>query len=261
MLATLGPIADEVLVYCLPGLKPGEEAHAVVFALPVDTRQACSQNLPSALQRSGDLNPADHPLASQFEESDSLLIFDDVLVPWERVFLYKDVALSNALYPETNLRQYTGHQSAVRALVKLEFVAGVMMEMSRAVKSADVHLHVQEMLGECINYIEIVKSCIARAEFEFEVTPRGTVRPLFEPLMTLRTFLPRVYPRVIEIMQIIGAGGLMMIPSSADFDSPIAADVNKYFQGAGMSALDRTRLFKLTMGTGWRNIRFASTSV
>jgi anthranilate 3-monooxygenase (FAD)/4-hydroxyphenylacetate 3-monooxygenase len=244
MLATLGPVSDELLVYNLPGLQPGEEAHAAVFAIPIDTpglRQICRP--PNDL---GHLDAADHPLASQFEECDSLLIFDDVLVPWDRVFLYKNVELSNALYPDTNLRQYTGHQSAVRALVKLEFVTGIAMEIARAIK-ADAHLHVQEMLGECINYIEIVKSCISRAETEFETTSRGTVRPCFEPLMTLRTWLPHVYPRVIEILQTIGAGGLMMMPSAADFDSPVARDVHKYFQGAGASAIDRTKLYKL----GW----------
>jgi len=242
MLATLGPIADEVLVYNLPGLRPGEENYAIVFALPIDApglKQICRPPYDR-----GDLDPSDHPLASQFEECDSLLIFDDVLVPWDRVFIYKDVGLSNALYPDSNMRQYTGHQTSVRALVKLEFVTGIAMEMARAVKT-DAHLHVQEMLGECINYIEIVKSCIARAEFEYETTSRGTVRPAFQPLMTLRTYLPRVYPRVIEILQTIGAGGLMMIPSAADFESPVGSDVEKYFQGAGVSALDRSRLYKL----------------
>jgi anthranilate 3-monooxygenase (FAD)/4-hydroxyphenylacetate 3-monooxygenase len=154
------------------------------------------------------------------------------------------VTLSNALYPDTNLRQYTGHQTAVRALVKLEFVTGIAMAIARAVKT-DSHLHIQEMLGECINYIEIVKSCISRAETEYETTSRGTVRPCFEPLMTLRTYLPRVYPRVIEILQTIGAGGLMMMPSAADFDSAIADDVAKYFQGAATTALDRVQLYKL----------------
>jgi anthranilate 3-monooxygenase (FAD)/4-hydroxyphenylacetate 3-monooxygenase len=242
MLATLGPISDEVLVYNLPGLIPGEEAHAIVFALPIDTpglRQICRPPY-----NRGHLDPADHPLASQFEECDSLLIFDDVLVPWNRVFVYKDVALSNALYPDTNLRQYTGHQTAVRALVKLEFVTGIAMALAHSVKT-DVYLHVQEMLGECINYVEIVKSCISRAESEFETTPRGTVRPCFQPLMTLRTYLPRVFPRVIETLQTIGAGGLMMMPSAADFDSPIAGDVKKYFQGAGTTAFDRIHLYKL----------------
>src|SRR5579884_3952735 len=221
MLATLGPLADEVIVYNLPGLLPGEERHAIVFALPIDTpglRQICRPPY-----NSGDLASADHPLASRFEECDSLLIFDDVLVPWDRVFVYNDVTLSNALYPDTNLRQYTGNQTAVRALVKLEFVTGIAMAIARAVKT-DSHLHVQEMLGECVNYVEIVKSCISRAETEFETTSRGAVRPCFQPLMTLRTFLPRVYPRMIEILQKVGAGGMMMTPSAADFDSPVAAD-------------------------------------
>ncbi len=167
MLATLGPIADEVLVYNLPGLLPGEEAHAIVFALPIDTpglRQICRPPYDR-----GDLNPSDHPLASHFEECDSLLIFDDVVVPWDRVFAYNNVGLSNAMYPDTNLRQYTGHQTAVRALVKLELVTGVAMAIAKSVKT-DAHLHVQEMLGECINYVEIVKSCISRAETEFETT-------------------------------------------------------------------------------------------
>jgi anthranilate 3-monooxygenase (FAD) / 4-hydroxyphenylacetate 3-monooxygenase len=242
MLATLGPIADELLVYSLPGLRPGEEAHAIVFAIPIDSpglRQVCRPPYDR-----GDLDPAEHPLASHFEECDSLLIFDDVLVPWERVFLYRNVDLCNALYPDSNLRQYTAHQTAVRGLVKLEFVVGVMMQMAQAVKT-DVHLHVQDMLGECVNDIELVRSCIARSEFEYETTPRGTVRPAFEPLMTLRTWLPRVYPRVIEILQIIGAGGLLMVPSAADFDSAIGDDVRKYYQGAGVPALERTRLYKL----------------
>lgn len=242
MLATLGPIADEVLIYNLPGLMPGEEAYAIVFALPIDApglRQICRPPYDR-----GNLDPSDHPLASQFEECDSLLIFDDVLVPWDRVFVYKDVALSNALYPDTNLRQYTGHQTAVRALVKLEFVTGLAMAVAKSTK-ADTHLHVQEKLGECINYVEIVKSCISRAETEFETSSRGTVRPSFQPLMTLRTFLPRVFPRVMEVLQMIGAGGLMMMPSAADFESPIAPDVEKYFQGAGTDAVERTRLFKL----------------
>jgi anthranilate 3-monooxygenase (FAD)/4-hydroxyphenylacetate 3-monooxygenase len=242
MLATLGPIADEVLVYNHPGLQPEESAHAIVFALPIDTpglRQICR----TPYDR-GDLEVADHPLASHFEECDSLLIFDDVVVPWDRVFVYKNVELSNALYPDTNMRQWTGHQTAVRAQVKFEFVTGIAMEMARSVRT-DVHLHVQEMLGECVNYVEIIKSCITRAEVEYEITSRGTVRPLFQPLMTLRTFLPRVYPRVVEVIQTIGAGGLMMMPSAADFESSVAGDVEKYFQGAGHSARDRMQLYRL----------------
>jgi anthranilate 3-monooxygenase (FAD)/4-hydroxyphenylacetate 3-monooxygenase len=242
MLATMGPIADELLVYNFPGLKPGEEKYATVFALPIDA-PGLKQITRAPFDR-GNRSTFDHPFATRFEECDSLLVFDDVLVPWDRVFMYNDVALSNAMYPETNLRQYTAHQTAVRGLVKLETVAGVAMALAKTIK-ADVHLHVQQMLGEVIDSIELIKGCIVRAEVEYESNERGTIRPAFRPLQTARTLMPRAYPRAVEILQTIGAGGLLMLPSGADFTSPIGADVHKYYQGAGVSALERTKLFKL----------------
>jgi anthranilate 3-monooxygenase (FAD) / 4-hydroxyphenylacetate 3-monooxygenase len=242
MLATLGPIADELLVYNFPGLKPGEEKYATVFALPIDApglKQICREPFDRG-HRSG----FDHPLATRFEECDSLLVFDDVLVPWDRVFMYNDVALSNAMYPDSNLRQYTAHQTAVRGLVKMETVAGVAMALAKTIK-ADVHLHVQQMLGELVDSLELIKGCIVRSEVEYETNERGSLRPAFRPLQTARTYMPRAYPRAIEVLQTIGAGGLLMLPSEADFTSPIAADVHKYYQGAGVPAVQRTKLFKL----------------
>lgn len=242
MLATLGPIADELLVYSLPGLKSGDEKHAVVFALPIDA-PGLRQIAREPFER-GHRSTFDHPFATRFEECDTLVVFDDVLVPWDRVFIYGDVARANSMYPDSNLRQYTAHQTAVRGLVKLETVAGVAMELARTIK-ADVHLHVQQMLGEIIDSIELIKSCIVRSEIEHETNDRGSIRPAFRPLQTARTFMPRAYPRAVEILQTIGAGGLLMLPCGNDFASPIAADVHKYYQGAGVSALERTKLFKL----------------
>jgi anthranilate 3-monooxygenase (FAD) / 4-hydroxyphenylacetate 3-monooxygenase len=242
MLATLGPIADELLVYSLPGLKPGDEKHAVVFALPIDA-PGLRQIAREPFER-GHRSTFDHPFATRFEECDTLVVFDDVLVPWDRVFIYGDVARANSMYPDSNLRQYTAHQTAVRGLVKLETVAGIAMELAKTIK-ADVHLHVQQMLGEIIDSIELIKGCIVRSEIEYETNERGSIRPAFRPLQTARTFMPRAYPRAVEILQTIGAGGLLMLPCGNDFASPIAADVQKYYQGAGVSALERTKLFKL----------------
>ena len=188
----------------------------------------------------------DHPLASRFEESDALLIFEDVLVPWERVFLYRDIALSNSIYPDSALRNHTAHQTNTRALVKLQFAAGLAVAVARAIK-ADQFLHVQQMLGECLGYCEIVESALVRAEAEFQTMPSGTIRAALPPLQALRAFLPTAYPRVIEVLQTIGAGGLMMMPSGADFAAAdIAGDVALYYQGAaGMASRERVKLFKL----------------
>ncbi len=243
MLATLGPIADELIVYNMPILKPDEGRYGLVFAIPLDTpglRQICR-----APYDEGNRARFDHPLAGQFEESDTLVIFDDVLIPWDRVFNYDNVEVANRLFPESNLRFHTSHQTAVRGLVKLQFALGVMMAVAEAVKTSQF-LHVQNWIGECINYVELTRSCIRHAEYEHVPTRVGTIMPAYRPLQTLRTMLPVMYPRVIELLQTICAGGLMMMPTAADFSSAIGADVAKYYQGAeGMSAEERVRLYKL----------------
>ncbi len=243
MIATLGPISDEMIMYNLPGFKPGDEDHAIMFAVPTDVkglRQICREPYTTHAAAS-----FDHPLSTRFEENDSLLIFDNVFVPWERVFCYRNVALSNRLYTQSALRNYTAHQTNTRALVKMQLAVGLALAVARSIK-ADQFLHVQQMLGECLNYVEEIKSALVRSEVEAEPTPSGTLRPLLAPLQALRTRLPTTYPRVIEVLQTIGAGGYMLMPTGADFATPeIAENMQRYYQGAGVASLDRVRLFKL----------------
>jgi anthranilate 3-monooxygenase (FAD)/4-hydroxyphenylacetate 3-monooxygenase len=244
MIATLGPISDEMLMYCLPGMKPGDEDHALMFAVPTSSdglRQICRE--PYSLK--GSRTDFDHPLSNRFEENDSLLIFNNVFVPWERVFCYRNVALSNGIYTETAIRNHTAHQTNTRALVKFQFATGLAMRVARSIK-ADQFLHVQDMLGECVNTVEFIKSGLVRSEVECERTAVGTVRAALPPLQSLRSFLPRAYPPVIEAIQTIAAGGLMMMPSGNDFGVPdLREDMNLYYEGAGIKSVDRVRLFKL----------------
>ena len=243
MIATLGPVSDELIMYNLPGFKPGDEDHAIAFAVPVHTdglRQICREPFTTGTAAS-----FDHPLATRFEENDALLIFNNVFVPWERVFCYRQVALSNRLYTDTALRNHTAHQTATRGLVKMQFAVGLAVAIARSIK-ADQFLHVQQMLGECLNYVEEIKSGLVRSEAEAETTAGGTIRPLLAPLQTLRTRLPFTYPRVIEVLQTIGAGGFMLMPSGADFGADaLADDMRAYYQGAGIASVDRVKLFKL----------------
>lgn len=259
MLATLAPVADEILIYCLPGMRPEDVKHAAVFALPIETpglRLICRETFDD-----GTRNAFDHPLSAHFEEADCLVVFDDVTVPWDRVFLHGNVELSNALYTRTNLRQYTGHQTGVRGMVKMQFATGVAMELCRSVKT-DTFLHVQKALGEAIADVEICRALVLASEAEYETTASGSIRPNFGALQTLRMHLARAYPKVIETLQTLGAGGLLMMPTAEDFTSPISADVEKYYVGAeGMPAVDRVRLYKLAWdlcgdGFGQRAVQY-----
>ena len=90
ILATLGPLSDEIAVYS-PRLARHSDDHspfALNFAIPCGT-----PGLRFLCRDSFDLGRShfDHPLGSRFEEMDCIVFFDDVLVPWERVFSAGDV--------------------------------------------------------------------------------------------------------------------------------------------------------------------------
>src|SRR5699024_7991233 len=163
MLATLAPITDEVIIYSYPGFAPGDEKYAISFALPIDSpglKLYCRE-----ATQSGERSTWDHPLASRFEESDALLVFEDVLVPWNRVFINQDVKVGNMLYPATGINQQPSHQSAVRAHAKLSFAADVACEMANSI-GVDGFLNVQNQLTELIQSAETIRALVRTAEKE-----------------------------------------------------------------------------------------------
>ncbi|AIM17041.1 4-hydroxyphenylacetate 3-hydroxylase [Bacillus sp. X1(2014)] len=244
MLATLAPITDEVIIYSFPGFKPGDERYALAFAIPIDTpglRIICREPM-----QDGTRSLFDHPLASRFEEMDALLVFDDVVVPWDRVFLYNNVEAANLLYPMTGAGQQPAHQSGVRGLIKFQFATEVAMKLADSI-GVDVYLNVQNDLGELAQSLESIRALLRVAELEYTITEHGEAMPAYIPLETIRGLLPKMYPRAIEVLQIIGAGGLLMSPTGADFENEELRDsIENYYVGReGVSSFDRVSLFKL----------------
>jgi 4-hydroxyphenylacetate 3-monooxygenase oxygenase component len=242
MLATHGPTADELLVYPQPGIREGEERYVLAFGIPCATpglRFICREPFDS-----GNQSEWDHPLGARFEEPDAVCVFNDVLIPWERVFLYGDVKMGNALFAQASIRNHTGHQTAIRGLAKCQLVTGTAIAMTRAIKS-DGFLHVQEQLGELLAYLQLIEGAILMSERNAEPTGRGAVRPAYAPLQALRYHLPKMYERMVQATQVLGAGGLLVNPMEADLRSEIGGDIARYYRGAGVDAARRTQIFKL----------------
>lgn len=243
MLATLAPYADELAVFPSTFRAEGKDAgqYALCFALPLDTpglRFICRE--PFDYGKS----TYDHPLGARFDEMDAVVVFKDVLVPWERVFLYRDVQLCNRLFADTKAGAHIMHQFVTRYIAKAEFVVGVACLLVESI-AIDGFLHVQEKMGELINTIELMKACVRAAEVDATLRDNGVMYPATEPLLTARTTFPKLYPRMVEILQLLGAGGYMMTPSAQDLDSPLADDIDQFFQGATVSARARIQLFRL----------------
>jgi 4-hydroxyphenylacetate 3-monooxygenase len=171
-------------------------------------------------------------------------VFQDVLVPWERVFLYRDVARHNAIYTATAARSALSHQFVTKDLAKAEFMMALAFTLARATK-VDEFLHVQGMLCELINDVEVIRSCIAASEADATLSPHGVMMPAPGPLNAMRFLFPQMYRRACEIIQIIGAGGLVMVPSFAELDGPVGANVAAYAQAANADSPERIKLFRL----------------
>jgi len=247
MLATLAPLADELGVFPSTVLKgaPEDRPYAFAFAIRCDT-----PGLRFICRDSYDIGRPvfDHPLSSRFEEMDSVVVFDDVLVPWERVFILGDVGLCNGAYGKTNAVVHMMHQVVAKNVAKAEFILGLACLMIETI-GVDQFQHVQEKVAEIITYLETMKACLRAGEADAEIDEWGVACPARAPLDVARNMFPKMYPRMIEILQLLGASGLMATPSEADLLSPIGGDIDRYYQAATANGRDRVRLFRLAWDT------------
>ncbi len=243
LLATIGPIADELLVFPSTVVRttPEDAPYAFAFAIQCDApgvRFICRESFDYGRSH------FDHPLGSRFEEMDAIVIFDDVHVPWERVFMLGNPELCNGFYTATGAAVHMTHQVAVRTTAKTEFVLGLVTLICEAI-GIEQFQHVQESIAEVIVALETVKALVLAAEEGAALNDFGVMTPKWEPLNACRNWYPRLYGRFPEILRKLSASGLMALPTEADVTGPAAEDVAAYLQSATLGGKERVRLFRL----------------
>src|SRR5215813_2285004 len=245
MVSTLCAYAHDLVVLPSTYLSTSKEAepYAFGFSVKVETPGLRFVCRPSVIHQNA-ASPMDYPLSSRFDETDALVIFDDVLVPWERVFIHRDAELCNGLYNRTGIMPQIMHQFSTKNLAKSEFMMGLAFAIAKTT-NIDQHLHVQGMLAELIQYTEFCRACLRASEADAAPSPAGVMTPAAMPLWTVRMMYSKMFVRMCEIIQTLGAGGLVAVPSYAELSGPAAADVATYFQAANADAATRIKLFRL----------------
>ncbi len=241
MLATL-PIADEILVFPSTFVRTGQDdlPYANAFALPVSApglKFLCRESFAAE-------SSFDHPLGARFDEQDAVVVFEDVLVPWERTFLIEDAERANSVNEATEAIVFMAHQATVREIAKAEFMVGIASLVAENI-GADQFPHVQEKVAEMIITVETMKGLVRSSEANGRVNQWGIMSPDYVPLNTARNLWPRVSPGLATAVKQIAAGGLMANPPEGIMDSPMRPAVDKYFQSKLGDADERLRLFKL----------------
>lgn len=247
LLATQGATAEEILIFPAPLPSLAEEnPHAFAFAVPnhlPGIRFICRESFAA-----GD-SLFDYPLSSRFEEMDMLVVFDRVLVPHDRVFLCGDESLAASFIEQSRFHTHATHQVLCRNIAKTEFVLGTVESMIEML-GLRTYTQVVEKAAEIIAALETLKALLAVSELKAETDRWGTMVPAPEPLYTANFLYPKLYPRMIEIIQLIGASGLVMIPGEQDFLSPVEGDLSRYLKGIDADARHRVGLFRLAWELG-----------
>jgi 4-hydroxyphenylacetate 3-monooxygenase len=244
VLATLAPYADEQTVYPGQPIPTGATDYALAFALPLDTpglKFLCrdSASTPGA-------DPFDKPLSSRFDEQDAFCIFDDVLVPWDRLFIDGDVEIYNSMR-QTGYAINMTTQSTIRALTKLEFAYGLASRMAELI--GDYSPATTEMLGELACYVRLTANAVELSLEKAWQREDGVWFPDGAALEPMRSMLPVWMPRVAEIIILIGSHNLLTAPSRAQLDDPkLRPLIDEMMGGAdGATADERAAVFRM----GW----------
>ena len=244
LLATLGPQADEVEVFPTTLLnRPKDEDYdfALSFTIPVNSpglRMICRDSYDH--QKSH----YDAPLSSRYEEMDAVITFNEVFVPWERVFIYRDPDLCNRAFAQNHAVTQMMHQVVCGKLAKAEFIVGLLCAMAKA-SGKDKDMAIKGQIAEAMFIAETVRALRFSAEQHAHEDEYGNYIPMRRPLDTSRNLFPKMYPRLIELVQLLGSSSLMATPSELDLTNEISGDVSQYFQLQNLESKDRIALFRL----------------
>lgn len=244
MLATGAAISDEILISCIKPLTPEDQDFAVSFLLPMATaglKLHCRRPYATAVTSS-----YDYPLSSHYDETDALVVFEDVLVPWDRVFVDRDVAGLRRQFFDTGAHILGNSQAQIRFVAKLQFILGLARKIA-AVNEVDRIPGVQEKLGELASLASLVESAVLAAEYKSAPDQNGMWRPDARALYGAMGLQAELYPRVLATVRDLAGGGVLQLPSSVkDMTNPATRkDIDRYIQSPSVKAEERVKLFKL----------------
>ena len=243
MLATGAVMANEILVTSIQPLQPGESRYALSFVVPMNlpglkvlSRRSYEAAAPSVF---------DYPLSSRYDENDAVIYFDDAKVPWERVLVNQDVAMTLAQFHETPAHVMQNYQAQVRLAVKMRFLAGLAMRIAETNGLLAIP-QVRETLGQIAAEAQMVRGLVAAMEIEGGLWD-GYFVPHAHTMYTAQVLTQQLYSVFTARLRDLAGGGVIMLPSSdADYgNAELRSLIERTQQSPVATADERVKLFKL----------------
>jgi 4-hydroxyphenylacetate 3-monooxygenase len=254
-LATAGVFSDYLHLACIHPLQPGDENYANAVAVPISAPGL--KLYPRRAFAAPATNAFDYPLSSRFDETDCFCVFDNVFVPWEHVFIYRNVAISRDQWWKTPAHLYGNHQAQCRYATKLRFMIGLAKRMNQ-ITGNDSHPAVGIQMGELAALVTLVDSMLQAHEVTATIDAKGVLWPSQVTLYAVMSMQSELNGRMLEIIRELAGAAMITLPSSArDFDNPdMAQDIKRYMQSASADA--RTRVATLRMAWDFLGTEFGN---
>jgi 4-hydroxyphenylacetate 3-monooxygenase len=244
MLATSAVFADEILIGNLTPIADKFRGEAITAALPLNApglslwaRQPYAQ-----LVR----HEADYPLSYRFDETDSVLVCDNVKVSWERVFLHNDAAMSRRIYIETPANCYQNHHSNIRFWAKMALIVGVASRICEA-NGIDKLPAVRETLGR-LAALEATIGGLVHGQIEaWEAWPDGFATPNRRIMYASLNWCQEHHSEIIDILRTLLGGVPLLMPASIDVvtDATLRDYFQRWWKTPSIEAIERHKLYKL----------------
>lgn len=245
MLATGAILADEVWIGNILPLAPEAKAESITFSVPVNTPGVSLwSRRPIETQLK---TPFDGPLSWQFDETDAMIMFENVKVPWERVFVHNDPELSRGLYIQSAAHAYGNHHSNVRYLVKLQLLVGLASRVAMA-NGADQIPAVRETLGRLSALEALMEGIIAGQVHAAEQWPTDGFYTYNRRMMYAGlNWGVENYSAVVDCLRELCGGGVFQMPADISVleDKELGALFETYWRTPSMDAVSRMKIFKL----------------
>jgi 4-hydroxyphenylacetate 3-monooxygenase len=244
MLATGAVFANEIWIGNLIPLAPNQLPESITCAIPVNapgvtlwSRKPFERYAP---------NEFENPLTTRFDETDSMVMCENVKVPWERVFVHMDAVLARDIYIKTPGHCYGNHQSNVRFHAKMQLVVGMASKIAHASGANEVPA-VREVLGRFAALEAALGGMIAGQLHDAEDWPAGYKTFNRRYMYAALNWCTESHSQIIDALRELCGGGIFQMPAdiSVMHDGKLREQFEAYWQTPQLGAVERMKLYKL----------------
>lgn len=172
-------------------------------------------------------NAKDYPLANKFDEVEALVVFDDVLIPWEDVFFYRHTRA--AQFVRSTLHRYSAFPYVLRLLYTADMMIGAAMWNAKQT-GLDKLQSVKEKLADLVCYREGINAHLTASIAMAEKSPGGLLMPQQSMLYAGRVFACSQLPAMMHIARELCGGQICITPNADAFEAEGSGKwLNKFY--------------------------------